>query len=358
MLTSLLEKYSPRFAPEGNSGGGGDGGGVSGGSAGSDSSSAPSTPSSSPSTPSATPTVSSPPSAAPSVATPSTPPSASPAAAPASAPGEAFDFSSIFQDQPDESSAAAQATPPKPPEVPPEVPAAAPPAAPPKAAEAAPVAPSAPVPATPQTPSATPTEFDRYDPAMLSQHLAGNEAQALDYVAQNMFKLSPEEVEALETNVIDAVPKLLAKVFVKSQQNVLMQLASIVPVMMQRQTVAMQRNSDNQEKFYARWPQVEKAKHGDLVTKYAAVYRQMHPTAGLDQMIEDLGPMVMMAGRINPGIPVAGTAAAAVNPAAQRAANGRPPPPTPFVPAGNMAPAMASTTPEISPWEAMFRQDE
>ena len=100
--------------------------------------------------------------------------------------------------------------------------------------------PTQPATATPQT--AAPqsgAEFDRYDPGLLASHLTRNEAQALDYVAENVFKLSPQDVEALETNAVDIIPKLLARVFVKSQQNVLRQLANIVPTMIQRQTVAM-----------------------------------------------------------------------------------------------------------------------
>ena len=88
------------------------------------------------------------------------------------------------------------------------------------------------VPRTPEaaTPQAPPA-LDRFDPGMLASHLAQNEELALQYVADSVFKLFPAEVEALETNVVDTIPKLLAKVFVKLQQNVLSQLAQMVPVM-------------------------------------------------------------------------------------------------------------------------------
>jgi hypothetical protein len=205
-------------------------------------------------------------------------------------------------------------------------------------------------------PSPPAAAIDEFDPAQLAQHLAANEVQAIGFVAEQMFKLSDEEREALEQDVIGTVPKLLAKVFVKSQQNVLNQLGRMIPTMIQRQTQAIQVNARNEDAFYAKWPQLDRAKHGEIVGRYAAVYRQMHPNAGLDQMIADLGPMVMMAARVIPA--VGGQGAVPGQPAAlpgapPTAANGRRPPPSPFVPAG-AGPAAQSRTPEKEAWEAMW----
>ena len=340
MMNLLLKYYVPNFAPED---GGGTGSPSPSGGAAPSASSQPSSeaPSSTPSTPSPSPT------------------STTPAEAPTSAPG-GFDFGSIFEDSPSPTGATEIVQPPPqvtPPPTPPPAPTAPVVAEP---ATATPPAPAATQPATATPQTAAPqsgAEFDRYDPGLLASHLARNEAQALDYVAENVFKLSPQDVEALETNAVNIIPKLLARVFVKSQQNVLRQLADMVPTMIQRQTLAMRKNDEGLDKFYAKWPMIKKAEHNDLVTKYGAVYRQMHPSATLEQMIEDLGPMIMMAGRIPPQTPAPATAGAPVNPAAQRTANGRAPPPSPFVPAGGAAPVNASTVPEVSPWEAMFKQE-
>lgn len=343
-MMNLLDKYfSPNFAPEDGSG------------------SAP-TPdgAAAPAPTSQTPAPSPSPSPSPTPASGTPPAQATPS--PVSdgvGDGDGDSWSSIFDDSPTAPGVTAEIVQPPPvatpPVVPPQPPQAAPTQAPPAAAPAA--AAGQPGAATPQTPPQA--AFDRFDPGTLAHHLASNEAAALEYVAQNVFRLTPQEVEALETNVVDTIPKLLAKVFVKSQQNVLSQLASMVPTMIQRQTVAMRLNDQNADKFYERWPMIKKSEHSDLVNKYGSVYRQMHPQATLEQMIEDLGPMVMMAGRITPQAlaPVV-PGGQPVNPAAQRAAaNGRSPPPSPFVPAGSAAPTAASTAPEVSPWEAMFRQE-
>jgi hypothetical protein len=196
--------------------------------------------------------------------------------------------------------------------------------------------------------------LDTFDPASLSQHLAANEDAAVQFTAENMFKLTPEEIEALETNMAEAVPRLMAKAFVKSQLNALSQLSRLVPAMIQRQTEMLKRNGENETKFYARWPDIKSEKHGDMVRKYAAVYRQMHPQTTLEQMIEDLGPMVMMAARVVPqvgGVPSAQPANPVSRPAS---ANGRSPPPPPFAPAGAGA-TNSSRAPELNPIEVMFQ---
>ena len=211
----------------------------------------------------------------------------------------------------------------------------------------APPAPAAAKPAEPTPAAAGPQAdaLDPYDPSSLSRHLAANEEAAINYTAEHVFKLTPAEVEALETNVVEAVPKLMARAFVKSQLNALEQMSRLVPAMIQRQGEMLKANATNESKFYGRWPDVKPEKHGDLVRKYAAVYRQMHPNTTLEQMIEDLGPMVMMAARVVPQPPTSSPSASA---------NGRNPPPPPFAPAGAGA-TNSSKSMELNPIEAMFQ---
>jgi len=335
---NLVEKYRALMAPDGPASGGGD---------------APS------STPSAAPSGAASPAPSPSSAG-SPPPSGTDSGA-----GEGFDFGAMF-DAPSDSVAALAATeappakgtePVQPPPHPTESPAAAPAEAPPKDAKVEPAAApdAAEVASDQSTPPVAPMapQFDQYDPISLSNHLAQNEAAARQFVAEQMFQLTPAEKEALEQDVIGTIPQLLAKVFVRSQHNVLQQMGRMIPVMMQRHLDAVKRNSSGEDKFYKRWPGLDPDKHGDTARKYAAVYRQMHPQATLDQMIEDLGPMIMMAHKVAPTLPTAAPGRAA-GPAPQGGANGRSPPPSPFVPAG-AGPVSASRAPELEPWEAMFQ---
>jgi hypothetical protein len=345
-----LNKYHAMMAPDGPAGGG--------------------SPSTSPPTAPSSPSSGAAPSSSPAPSSTSSSPPASPGPASEGGAGESFDFGSMFEPVSDPVSALAdtgappatpKAEPPTPPqEVPP---AAAPAEAPPIAsgeaqpkAEAAKAAPDQSTSPAATPPAASPY-IDPYDPATLSQHLTQNEAQAVELVAQHMFQLSPEEREALEQDVIGTVPKLLAKVFVKQQQNALTQMGRMIPMMIQRHLQAVKRNEGNEGKFYQRWPDIDREKHHDSVMKYASVYRQMHPQASLEQMIEDLGPMIMMANKIvpqslRPGAPAA-SAKQTGTPATP--ANGRSPPPTPFVPAGSGA-AQAPRAQELPAWEAMFQE--
>jgi len=219
------------------------------------------------------------------------------------------------------------------------------------------------VPATPPGPqAATPGQqpesprLDAADPYSLVQHLEANEQVVTDHVADTLFRLTPEEVEALETNAVAAVPKLFAKAFVTTQKNMLTQLGRLIPQMLQRHGEMVRRNATNEGKFYQRWPQLNAETHGQTVRSYAATYRAMHPHVSLEQMIEAIGPMVMMAANVQPGAPANGGGPASPMAPAPAGPNGRPPQPPPFVPAQG-GPAAPSTQVEPEAWEAMFLGD-
>lgn len=167
------------------------------------------------------------------------------------------------------------------------------------------------------------------DPASLATHLAENETAMVDHLATKMFALSKEDMEELETDVSKAVPKLLARTFVQMQKNMLQQMARLTPAMVQKTTEAVKRNAEAREKFFKRWPALTPDKHGDTVDQYARTYRQMNPTASFEQMVEALGPIIMMAANV---VPTPGPAAPAA-----------PPKPQPFVPASAGATAVLTT---------------
>jgi len=165
--------------------------------------------------------------------------------------------------------------------------------------------------------------FDPADPISIARALKENEAAAIDHVAQTVFALRPEELQALEADVAGTVPKLLAKVMVTTQQQVLSQLGRFVPMMIQRHQEVVQRHTASVGEFYKAWPQIEQAKHDLVVREMGAQYRQMNPNATTAKMIQDLGPFVMM--RL--GIPLTGQVLAPRQNAPAAAQQ-------PFVPAG------------------------
>lgn len=183
-----------------------------------------------------------------------------------------------------------------------------------------------PPPAVPPTgqqaasPPPTPTE-----PAEIAQALLAPENQGplIEHLAANEFQLSKEDLEALEADAPAHIPKLLARTYLKAQANMHAQIARLVPQMIQKQVETMRRNMENENKFYQRWPDLDRTKHGPIASKYAQLYRAANPKATFEDMVEDLGPIVMQAAKITPKPPTT-----AVN-----GSGGRPPQPTPFVPA-------------------------
>lgn len=331
----------------------------SGGSSGSSTPTAPSSPSGG-SESSAT-SSSAAPAPSPSTASPAPSPSGPSSAEPSSSPRseEVVDFSMIFGDGP-EPTVAQPSTPPAAPSAPqapqaPQQPAPASAAQPAQAQPQAQVQPQEPGQASPApteaAPTATAPQLDPYDPGSLVQALTQNEAQAIQHVADNVFKLSAEEVEALESDTVGTVPKLLAKALVRSQQNMLQTLARLIPTMIQRQTSVMKRRMESEQAFYSRWPDLKQDQHGDLVNRYAQVYRQMNPEVSTKDMIEAVGAMVMTAAKITPSAPgAAPQAQVPVSPMASRGVQ-----PSPFAPAAAMAGGPTASTPvEQSVMEAMF----
>lgn len=153
----------------------------------------------------------------------------------------------------------------------------------------------------------------------------------IDHLANGMLALSKEDMEELETDVSKAVPRLLARTFVKMQSNMLQQMARLVPNMVQTTTEAVRRNAESRSKFFDRWKGsgLNAAEHGELVDRYAQTYRSLNPTATFEKMVEDLGPILLMA-----------TGAKPTAPSTERAA---PPKPQPFVPATPGATAVLTT---------------
>lgn len=145
--------------------------------------------------------------------------------------------------------------------------------------------------------------LDPAEPGTLARALRENEQMAIDHLAQTTFALSPQEVQALETDAANAVPRLLAKSFVMAQQNFLLHLAKSVPLMVAKHQQTTTRNRGNEDAFYSKFPQITKEAHAETVARIAKGYRAANPTATKEQMYNDVGAIVMAVAKINPQAP-------------------------------------------------------
>lgn len=162
--------------------------------------------------------------------------------------------------------------------------------------------------------------FDPADPVSLARGLVANYDAAVNHLASGPFALSPQDMEALETDVAGTVPKLLARAAVYMQTQVLTQMGRIIPQMIQRHGEVTKVHGQHVDAFYSAWPSIDKAKHAALVNEMGWKFRQLNPDMPTEQMIEALGPFILA--RL--GLPqVAMTRAAAAAPRPQRATNGQ-----------------------------------
>jgi hypothetical protein len=179
------------------------------------------------------------------------------------------------------------------------------------------------------------------EPEVLARVMGENMDVAVAETAKALFSLSPEDVEALESEPVVTIPKLLARGFVQSQRQMLLTMARIVPAMLERHLTLQTKVKANESAFYDRWKEIDSAKHGDLVAKTAVLYRQLNPQATMAQAIEDVGMMVLGLAKI---VPAAAAAAPSVG-------NGMAKTP-PFRPAVG-GPAAVPQQVESQPWDVL-----
>lgn len=274
-----------------------------------------------PSTPSPTPSV---------TTTPSTTPATE---APKAAPSESFNYDEIFQI--DETPDALTKAPVEAPKAVPGPAVAAPQdplkppggAEPPKQVEAAPVV-QQPVVAREAGPQEASPPPSPADPGRMAQLLLEHEPAAIQHIADTVFKLSNEEIEALETNAVETIPKLMARAFIKAQQSTLQHLARSVPAMFEQYLKVKTSSVAAEREFFGKWPQLNAKEHGDAVLRIATTYRQAHPSMPREQMMQEVGATVMTMLGIVPN-------AAKPSPPMASTTNGvRPPQSSPFAPAG------------------------
>lgn len=311
------------------------------------------------------------PSSAPSAPTPAAPSRAAPeptskvqdnadGSSPFSLPDSVFGPGGMDDDVVDHPAPAAPPTPaaPKPTDQP--QPAVVPPAAvPPADVQPTTAAPTAPGPQeAPQAPAPAVPAFSPAEPGKLASSLRESMPAMIEHLAATEFALSAEDNQALDADAAGHIPKLLARVAMWSQVNMLNMMQKSVPAMMQHFNQVTDRRRASEDAFYGKWKDagIDRTKHHDLVTKFAVAYRQANPSATMAQMIEDVGPMVMVAAKI--GAPTNGAAAGApaLAPGAQAPALVPSPQPTrsmPFVPAASGGPGAGPGSPPASPWDGL-----
>lgn len=182
------------------------------------------------------------------------------------------------------------------------------------------------------------------EPWRIAEGLEANRDAVVAHLAQSKFALSEEDIKDLDTDVTVAVPKLLARVFLESQISMQKFLAQAVPGMVKQYNTVTSANDGAEKQFFAAHKALDpnNPQHRATTVRIATIYRQANPNIPLKQLIDEVGPMVMAALRVN------GQVAAPAAPVAHRAAA--------FRPAVNGGGGLSPSQEPVSEWAGLGRE--
>jgi len=139
------------------------------------------------------------------------------------------------------------------------------------------------------------------DPWRIATGLEAHRAEVIAHLAGTKFALSEDEVKALDADPASAVPQLLSRVFLESQVSMQKFLAQAVPGMIKQYNTVTTANEGAEKKFFDSHKalDIKNPQHRATAVRIATLYRQANPGIPLDQLIAEVGPMVMASLRLN-----------------------------------------------------------
>jgi hypothetical protein len=113
------------------------------------------------------------------------------------------------------------------------------------------------------------------------QALMQNEGQIAQAVGQNLFQLSAQDKEALETDAAAALPALAGRVYVKALQASTSLVRNVIPQMLQAEMNRQNAMISVEQAFFQQFPELDRWQHGrDIIAVGQAMQAQnpgMHP---------------------------------------------------------------------------------
>jgi hypothetical protein len=205
----------------------------------------------------------------------------------------------------------------------PQPPAAQPPAGQPAPTTAAkPAVPGQQPPAAPAAPAADAPQPPRSPLEAAIEGFRTNHKAMSDWASGNLFALSKEDAEGLESDAVTIIPILMGRVYSQAIQATTNLIKNFVPQMISEGVATTQarsaKASEALQEFYASHPHLNPQQHGAAVDKWARAFRAANPQASRADAIKFVGNAVSAELGIQPG-------AAGPNGATRRAA--------PFAPA-------------------------
>jgi len=159
-----------------------------------------------------------------------------------------------------------------------------------------------------------------------------NKDQIVQAVAEMRFKMSDEDVKAVEEDFVKALPMFAGRVWFEAYTSAVNFMNQQIPSIMRGEMQKFGRSFEAENQFYKAWPGLDRGKHHDHVKHFGRVYRQAYPQASVEDFVRDVGTMVAsQLGLANANRP---PASGGQGPAATSGANGARRVVDAFVPAG------------------------
>lgn len=129
-------------------------------------------------------------------------------------------------------------------------------------------------------------------PSQQLAQLMQNRDALVGELASKRFQLSQKDQEAMETNALEHIPKLLARTYFDAFTSTMNYMNQQVPQMIQSALNEAKLDQDAETSFYSAWPGLDRGRHGADVLAYANAFRQMNPRASLEEAVKFVGAAV------------------------------------------------------------------
>jgi hypothetical protein len=123
-----------------------------------------------------------------------------------------------------------------------------------------------------------------------------NGKELSEWASQNLFALSKEDAEALDTSAVDMIPKLMGRVYTQAIQATTNLIKNFVPEMVSSGVMGQQQRAakaaEALSEFYQSNPHLNAEQHGAAVDKWARAFRAANPQASRKDAIAFVGRAV------------------------------------------------------------------
>jgi hypothetical protein len=119
-----------------------------------------------------------------------------------------------------------------------------------------------------------------------------NKDQIVQAVAEMRFKMSDEDVKAIEEDFVKALPMLAGRVWFEAYTSAVNFMNQQIPSIMRGEMQKFGRSFEAENQFYKAWPGLDRGKHHEQVKHFGRVYRQAYPQASVEDFVRDVGTMV------------------------------------------------------------------